>query len=178
MPKIVRQTIPAMTWLRAYNRAWFPGDLVAGLTTAAVVVPQAMAYADIAGLPLSVGLYTALVPLAIYAVMGTSRPLSVTTTSTIAILTAGALHEVARDANGNMLISAAASLAFLVGAILLVASILQLGIVASFISEPVLIGFKAGVGLVIVVDQVPKLLGLHFEKGHFFHNLVSIADHL
>jgi sulfate permease, SulP family len=167
-----------MTWLRAYNRAWFRGDLLAGLTTAAVVVPQAMAYADIAGLPLSVGLYTALVPLAIYAVMGTSRPLSVTTTSTIAILTAGALHEVARDANGNMLISAAASLAFLVGAILLVASILQLGIVASFISEPVLIGFKAGVGLVIVVDQVPKLLGLHFEKGHFFHNLVSIADHL
>lgn len=79
--------IPAIAWLRAYDRAWLRADLVAGLTTAAVV--------DIAGLPPAVGLYTALVPLSVYAVMGTSRPLSVTTTSTIAILTAGALHEIA-----------------------------------------------------------------------------------
>ena len=87
--------IPAAAWLGAYERAWLRSDLVAGLTAAAVVVPQAMAYADIAGLPLAVGLYTALVPLVVYAVMGTSRPLSVTTTSTLAILTAGALHAIA-----------------------------------------------------------------------------------
>jgi Sulfate permease family len=80
---------PAIAWLRAYDRAWLRGGLVAGLTNAAVVVPQAMAYADIARLPLAVGLYTALVPLVVYAVMGTSRPLSVTTTSMIAILTVG-----------------------------------------------------------------------------------------
>ena len=171
--------IPAAAWLRAYERAWLRSDLVAGLTAAAVVVPQAMAYADIAGLPLAVGLYTALVPLVVYAVMGTSRPLSVTTTSTLAILTAGALHAIAPPgANDSVLISATATLAFLVGGILLVASILRLWIVASFISEPVLVGFKAGVGLVIVVDQVPKLMGVHFDKGHFFHNLVSIVDHL
>ena len=170
--------IPATAWLRAYERAWLRSDLVAGLTAAAVVVPQAMAYADIAGLPLAVGLYTALVPLVVYAVMGTSRPLSVTTTSTLAILTAGALHAIAPGAKDALLISATATLAFLVGGILLVASLLRLGIVASFISEPVLVGFKAGVGLVIVVDQVPKLLGVHFDKGHFFHNLVSIVDHL
>ena len=171
--------IPAAAWLRAYERAWLRSDLVAGLTAAAVVVPQAMAYADIAGLPLAVGLYTALVPLVVYAVMGTSRPLSVTTTSTLAILTAVALHAIAPPgANDSVLISTTATLAFLVGGILLVASILRLGIVASFISEPVLVGFKAGVGLVIVVDQVPKLMGVHFDKGHFFHNLVSIVDHL
>ena len=170
--------IPATAWLRAYERVWLRSDLVAGLTAAAVVVPQAMAYADIAGLPLAVGLYTALVPLVVYAVMGTSRPLSVTTTSTLAILTAGALHAIAPGAKDALLISATATLTFLVGGILLVASLLRLGIVASFISEPVLVGFKAGVGLVIVVDQVPKLLGVHFDKGHFFHNLVSIVDHL
>lgn len=171
--------IPAAAWLGAYERAWLRSDLVAGLTAAAVVVPQAMAYADIAGLPLAVGLYTALVPLVVYAVMGTSRPLSVTTTSTLAILTAGALHAIAPPgANDSVLISATATLAFLVGGILLVASILRLWIVASFISEPVLVGFKAGIGLVIVVDQVPKLMGVHFDKGHFFHNLVSIVDHL
>jgi high affinity sulfate transporter 1 len=137
-----------------------------------------MAYGAIAGLPLVVGLYTALVPLVVYAVMGTSRPLSVTTTSTIAILTAGALHQIAHDGSNEALVAAAATLACLVGVVLLVASVLRLGIVASFISEPVLIGFKAGVGLTIVVDQLPKLLGVHFLKGHFLHNLVSIVDHL
>lgn len=170
--------IPALGWLRSYNKTWLRGDTVAGLTGAAVVVPQAMAYAAIAGLPLVVGLYTALVPLVVYAVMGTSRPLSVTTTSTIAILTAGALHRVAPGGDSSALISAAAALAVLVGAVLFLASLLRLGLVANFISEPVLTGFKAGIGLVIVVDQVPKLLGVHFDKGHFFHNLVSIANHL
>jgi high affinity sulfate transporter 1 len=137
-----------------------------------------MAYAAIAGLPLVAGLYTALIPLVVYAVMGTSRPLSVTTTSTIALLTANALQAVARSAGNSELMSGAATLACLVGAVLLAASILRLGIVASFISDPVLVGFKAGVGLVIVVDQFPKLLGIHFTKGHFFQNILSIADHL
>jgi high affinity sulfate transporter 1 len=170
--------IATFTWIRAYDKSWLRGDLIAGLTASAVVVPQAMAYAAIAGLPLAVGLYTALVPLVVYAVMGTSRPLSVTTTSTLAILTAGALNEVARGASEDVLISASATLAFLVGGFLLVSSLLRLGIVASFISEPVLVGFKAGVGLVIVVDQVPKLLGIHFDKGPFLQNVISIARHL
>ena len=170
--------LPALTWLRSYQRSWLRGDVVAGLTAAAVVVPQAMAYAAIAGLPLVVGLYTALVPLVIYALLGTSRPLSVTTTSTLAILTAGALRQIPAGPGSGALISATATLAFLVGAILLAASVLRLGIVGSFISEPVLVGFKAGVGLTIVVDQVPKLLGIHFDKGHFVHNLVSIVGHL
>jgi sulfate permease, SulP family len=170
--------IPALEWLRSYERAWLRGDVVAGLTAAAVVVPQAMAYGAIAGLPLVVGLYTAMVPLMVYAIMGTSRPLSVTTTSTIAILTAGALHQIAPSGTNEVLVAGAATLACLVGGILLLASVLRMGIVASFISEPVLVGFKAGVGLTIVVDQIPKLLGVHFPKGHFFHNLVSIMNHL
>ena len=170
--------VPACEWLRAYDKRWLRGDVVAGLTAAAVVVPQAMAYGAIAGLPLVVGLYTALVPLVVYAFMGTSRPLSVTTTSTIAILTAAVLQQAAPDGSNEALIAATGTLACLVGGILLVASVLRLGIVASFISEPVLIGFKAGVGLTIVVDQIPKLLGVSFLKGHFFHNLVSIVNHL
>jgi SulP family sulfate permease len=169
---------PALEWLLSYDRAWFRFDAIAGLTAAAAVVPQAMAYGSIAGVPLAVGLYTALVPLLVYAIMGTSRPLSVTTTSTIAILTAHALHLVAPGATDVSLLGATGALACLVGGILLVASVLRLGIIASFISEPVLIGFKAGIGLTIVVDQIPKLLGVHFTKGHFFHNVISIVDHL
>src|SRR3954451_14507631 len=133
--------LPAIQWLGSYNRAWLRADLVAGLTAAAVVVPQAMAYGAIAGLPLVVGLYTALVPLVVYAAMGTSRPLSVTTTSTIAILTAHAIHEVAPDGSDASLIAAAGTLAGMVGAMLLAASLLRLGIIASLISDPVLTGF-------------------------------------
>lgn len=169
--------MPALGWLRSYNKSWLGGDVVAGLTAAAVIVPQAMAYSAIAGLPLVTGLYTGLIPLVVYAVMGTSRPLSVTTTSTLAILTAGALHRLA-PANEAALLSATTTLTLLVGAILLAASLLRLGIVASFISEPVLVGFKAGVGLTIVVDQIPKLLGIHVTKGHFIHNVMSIVEHV
>jgi high affinity sulfate transporter 1 len=139
------------------------------------VIPKAMAYATIAGLPVQVGLYTALVPMAVYALLGTSRPLSVSTTTTIAILSAAALGEAVPDGDAASLATAAATLTLLVGAILMAASVLRLGFVADFISEPVLVGFKAGIGLVIVVDQVPKLLGIHFQKGSFFQNIAAIA---
>lgn len=152
--------------------------MVAGLTTAAVVVPKAMAYATIAGLPVEAGLYTALVPMAVYAVLGTSRPLSVSTTSTIAILTAGALAQVGAASSPGSLAATAATLALVVGAMLALAAALRLGFVANFISDPVLTGFKAGIGLVIVVDQIPKLLGLHVAKVGFLPDLGSIATHL
>lgn len=160
-------------WLVSYRREWLRPDVVAGLTTAAVVIPKAMAYATIAGLPVEVGLYTALVPPVIYAVLGTSRVLSVTTTTTIAILTAAELTEVVSGRDPIAILSATATLTLLVGAILLVASMLRLGFVANFISEPVLIGFKAGIGVVIVLDQIPKLFGTHFPKGTFLQNLLA-----
>src|SRR4249920_2004827 len=114
----------------------YPGhlDVIAGLTAAAVVLPKAMAYATVAGLPVAVGLYTAFIPMVIYALLGSSRVLSVSSTTTLAVL---------------------------VGAMLLLARLMRLGFVANFISAPVLTGFKAGIGLVIVLDQVPKLLGIH-----------------
>src|SRR5262245_53428644 len=104
-----------------------------------------MAYATIAGFPVQVGLYTALVPMVVYAVLGTSRPLSVSTTTTIAILTGAELARVAPGGDAVTLIRTLATLTLLVGAILVVASVLRLGFVADFISEPVLIGFKAGI---------------------------------
>ena len=157
-----------------YSKAWFRPDLIAGLTTAAVVIPKAMAFATIAGLPVQVGLYTSLLPMAIYAVLGTSRPLSVSTTTTIAILTGAELGQVLEGSDLNSLLRASAMLTLLVGAVLVLGSLLRLGFIASFISAPVLVGFKAGIGLVIVMDQVPKILGIHFPKGSFLHNLRAI----
>jgi high affinity sulfate transporter 1 len=168
--------IPVLEWLRDYRGEWIKPDVVAGLTAAAVVIPKAMAYATIAGLAVQVGLYTALVPMVIYALLGSSRPLSVSTTTTLAILTAAALDEVTPNGDPAALTAAAAALTLLVGAILAVAALLRLGFVANFISEPVLVGFKAGIGLVIVLDQVPKLLGIHFHKGPFFHNVLAITQ--
>jgi SulP family sulfate permease len=162
-------------WIRNYRAEWIGFDVTAGLTAAAVVIPKAMAYATIAGLPVQVGLYTAFLPMVIYALLGTSRPLSVSTTTTLAILTAAALAQAAPSGDQASLSSASATLTSLVGAILVLAALLHLGFVANFISEPVLIGFKAGIGLVIVVDQVPKLLGIHFHKGSFPHNVMAIA---
>jgi high affinity sulfate transporter 1 len=165
-------------WLRGYPRAALQPDITAGLTTAAVVIPKAMAFASIAGLPPQVGLYTAFGPMAIYAVLGTSPTLSVSTTTTIAILTAAQLGGLGPDAGTAALVTAGATLALLVGAFLLLAALLRLGAAANFISDPVLTGFKAGLGLVIVVDQLPKLLGLHLPKGGFLQNLGAIAHAL
>src|SRR3954451_12702282 len=148
-------------------------DILAGLTAAAIVVPKALAYATIAGLPVQSQIYTASVPMVIYALLGTSRPLSVSTTTTLAILTGAELGRVAPN-GGTELIAASATLAMLVGALLLLASALRLGFVANFISEPVLTGFKSGIGLVIVVDQIPKLLGIHIAKAGFFGDLLAI----
>jgi sulfate permease, SulP family len=167
---------PLPEWLVSYRGDWLRPDIVAGLTTGAVIIPKAMAYAMMAGLPVQVGLYTALVPMVIYAVLGTSRVLSVSTSTTVAILTAAQLAQAVPSGNPAALLRASATLALLVGAALVLACLLRLGFVADFISEPVLVGFKAGIGLVIVVDQVPKILGIHFARGTFVHNALATVQ--
>jgi sulfate permease, SulP family len=153
-------------------------DVVAGLTAAAVVLPKAMAYATVAGLPVAVGLYTAFTPMILYALLGSSGVLSVSSTTTLAILAGTQLDLIVPDGNPAQLIMATATLTALVGAILLLARLMRLGFVANFISASVLTGFKAGIGLVIVLDQVPKLLGIHIAKQGFFRDLFSIAHHI
>src|SRR5271169_750568 len=169
---------PLPEWLVSCGADWPRPDIIAGLTTGAVIIPMAMAYAMMAGLPVQVGLYTAVVPMVIYAVLGTSRVLSVSTTTTLAILTAAQLGQAVPNGNPAALLRASATLTLLVGAALLLARLLRLGIVANFISEPVLVGFRAGIGLVIVVDQIPKILGIHFTRGTFVQNVLSIVHTL
>jgi len=153
-------------------------DIVAGLTAAAIVLPKAMAYATVAGLPVAVGLYTAFVPMLIYALLGSSRVLSVSSTTTLAILTGTELGVIVPDGDPGRLAVATATLVVLVGLILLAARLMRLGFVANFISAPVLTGFKAGIGLVIVLDQIPKLLGIHIDKQGFFRDVASVVQHL
>ena len=153
-------------------------DLVAGLTAAAVVLPKAMAYATVAGLPVAVGLYTAFIPMIIYALLGSSRVLSVSSTTTLGILAGTQLGLVVPDGDPAQLITVVATLTTLVGILLILGALLRLGFVANFISAPVLTGFKAGIALVIILDQLPKLLGIHITKQGFFRDLFSVIHHL
>jgi sulfate permease, SulP family len=171
----VSSFLPLLEWMPGLRKQSPRADVVAGLTSAAVVIPQAMGYATLAGLPVQVGLYSAFVPMIVYALLGTSRVLSVSTTSTLAVLTIGALRETAPNADEAALLGTTAALTLLVGAALLLAGLLRLGFIANFISEPVLVGFKTGIGFVIILDQIPKILGIHFAKGSFIHNVQALG---
>ena len=166
----------ARHWVTSYQRAWLSGDVLAGITAAAVVIPKAMAYATIAGLPVEAGLYVVVFPMLAYALAGTSRVLSVSSTSTIAILVAAELDEIA--GRGIDPVQAAAVLGLLTGVFLLAAGLLRLGFLANFISDPVLTGFKAGIGLVIVADQLPKLLRLSLHVPGFLRSIAATVGHV
>jgi high affinity sulfate transporter 1 len=159
-------------------RAALRYDVIAGLTASAVVLPKAMAYATVAGLPVAVGLYSAFVPMLIYALLGSSRVLSVSTTTTLGILTGSQLGLAVPDGDPGKMIVAVATLTCLVGLLLMLGAMLRLGVVANFISTPILTGFKAGIGLVIMLDQMPKLLGIHIAKQGFIRDLFSLVDHI
>lgn len=152
---------PVAAWLSTYRPAWLRADMVAGLTASAIVIPKAMACAVIAGLPVEAGLYTALAAMLVYPLLGTSRPLSVTSTSAIAMLTAAQVTAITASGTGIHAVAVAATLAVLTGGILIGARLLRLGFLANFISKPVLIGFEAGVGVVILVGQLKSVLGVH-----------------
>ena len=155
-------------WVRSYRRDWLGSDLIAGAVAACVVVPQAIAYASLAGLPVQVGLYAALVPMLVYAFLGGSRPLSVSVTSTIAIITATAV------AGSDDPAATAALLAILAGGLLLIAGVVRLGFLADLISLPILSGYKAGIGLVIVSSQLGKVLGVPVDGDGFFGNVADL----
>jgi high affinity sulfate transporter 1 len=134
--------------------------------------------ATVAGLPVEFGMYTVLLPMAVYAVLGTSRRLSMSTTATIGILTGAVLTEVVHAGTPEQMAAATATVTLMVGAALLLGSILRLGNIANFISDPVLIGFKVGLGFVIAADQAPKIFGVHYAKVGFFRDLRSLWLHL
>jgi high affinity sulfate transporter 1 len=164
--------LPAAVWLPRISGQTIRNDLVAGVTAAAVVIPQAMAYATLAGVPVQYGLYVSFVPMLAYAFLGTSRVLSVSTTSTISILTATAIAGVA-VAGPDDYATATATLALACALILLGAGFLRLGFLADFISLPVLAGFKVGTGLVIAASQLGKVLGVTISGDDFFEKVRS-----
>jgi high affinity sulfate transporter 1 len=166
--------------MRPYDRRWLRFDVLAGLAAGAVVVPQAMAYATIAGLPVEIGLYTCMLPMVVYALLGGSHTLSISTTSTIAILTASALTALPADRTPDELLRDAFTLTALVGLCLLAMRLFRLGALVEQISPATMTGVKTGVGLTVAVTQLPTLLGLSGDSGDdgFFGKLADTLSKL
>lgn len=165
--------LPIIPRLWTYRRSWLRADLFAGLTMWAVLVPEAMAYAGIAGVDPVIGLYTIPLPLLAYAIFGTSRIMVVGPDSATALLSAATIGSLAASGTADYL-ALTSALAILVGILFLLFGLLRLGWVADFVSHPVMQGFIAGVVLVTIIGQVPTLFGLPPTPGHFFQRLWNI----
>jgi high affinity sulfate transporter 1 len=163
--------------LRPYRSAWLTADLLAGLTVWAVLVPESLAYASIAGVSPVIGLYAAPPALVLYAAFGSSRYLITGPMSATAALSAAAVADLATGGSASFT-AYTSVLALVTGVLALLAGLLRLGFLASFISEPVLKGFIVGLALTIIIGQVPKLLGIPKGSGNFFHQLWSVLRHL
>src|SRR3954471_17459954 len=169
--------LPLFSWARGYDRGWLRENVLAGLTVWAVLVPEALAYASIAGVSPVVGLYAAPGALILYAAFGSSRHLVVGPMAATAALSAAAVGDAA-SGNTSAFPTLTVALALTVGVLALAAGLLRLGFIANLISEPVLKGFIVGLALTVIVGQVPKLLGVGKGSGNFFSQLWHLLTHL
>ena len=169
--------LPVYTWRRSYDRGWLRGDVVAGLTVWAVLVPEALAYATIAGVSPVVGLYAAPAALVFYAAFGSSRHLVTGPMAATAALSAAAVGDLAAQGS-DAYVQLTITMALTVGVLALVAGLLRLGFLASFISEPVMKGFIIGLALTIIIGQIPKVLGVEKGEGDFFQQLWDLLGKL
>ena len=154
-----QRTLPVMRGVLPIERSRVPADVLAGFTLAALGIPEVLGYARIAGMPVVTGLYTLLLPIAVFAVLGSSRHLVVAADSATAVILAAALTGLA-VAGSERYVRLAGMAALLVGGMLLLARLTRLGFVANFLSRTVLVGFLAGVGIQVAVGQLPDMLGV------------------
>lgn len=173
----LEQLTPGITVLRGYQRAWLRPDLVAGATVGAMLVPQSMAYAELAGMPPEYGFYAVLGPLVVYAVVGTSRHLGVGPEPGTAILAATGVGAIAGGDPGRY-VTLMAALALVVGALGVLGAIARLGFIASVLSKPVLVGYITGVGLTLLSSQIAAFTGVDIEAGRFFPRIAELAREL
>ncbi|MFL5757955.1 MAG: SulP family inorganic anion transporter [Chloroflexota bacterium] len=166
--------LPVAHWLPRYRRAWLAHDAIAGITVWALIVPEAMAYAAIAGVPVQFGLYAVPLSLLGYVVFGSSRQLFVGPSATVASISAVAVGSVAvAGAAPSQFVALTSALALMVGALYVLLGIARMGFVARFFAKPVLDGFIIGLGLFIGVGQIPKLVGIHKPSGDTIRVLVE-----
>jgi SulP family sulfate permease len=175
--KGVRKYLPILTWLPHYQSKWLRLDIIAGLTIMALLVPEGMAYAQLAGVPPQTAFYAAPAGLILYAIFGTSPQLVVAVSTAVAVMSASIIGGLA-PADSETFIVMTAALAIMAGIVAVLAGLLRLGRIAQFFSESVLMGFVAGLALVIMIKQVPKLFGLEPVHGNFWERAIELIREL
>ncbi len=176
-PNFFLRHMPILEWLPKYESAWLRTDLIAGLTVVALLIPEGMAYAQIAGVPPQTAFYAAPIGLLLFAVFGTSRQLVVAVSAIIATMSYATVSQIVAPDTPEFILMTAA-LAVLAGLISIIAGFLKLGRVAQFFSESVMVGFITGLALNIMVKQVPKILGIEGGSGNFWERLYEVIIHL
>jgi high affinity sulfate transporter 1 len=180
----ITRFVPILSWLPSYDRSSLPFDAIAGLTLWGLVVPEAMAYAGIAGLPPQAGLYTLVVSLLVYALLGTSRHLSVGGTSATAALLASSVTAAlvasayATESDPQTYAVYAAAFVLVTGLVFLVAGVARLGFITQFLSKPVMAGFVVGLAIFVMVGQLNKLIGVEKTEGNTVEKLIGIVREL
>ena len=173
----VRRWVPALKWLKTYDPSWFRGDLIAGLTLAAYLLPAGLGDASLANLPPQAGLYACLFSGIFFWLFCSSRHTAISVTSAISLLVGASLAEISGGDTARFG-ALAAGTALLVALIALAAWAVRAGAIVNFISESVMVGFKCGVALFLASTQLPKLFGLHGSHGDFWENSVHFLRHL
>jgi SulP family sulfate permease len=174
---ILRKYFPIFEWGAAYTRETLVNDLITGVVVTMMLVPQSLAYAQLAGLPAEVGLYASMAPLLLYAVFGTSRTLAVGPVAVASLMTAAAVAPLAAQGTPEYL-GAAIALALISGLMLIVMGLLRLGFLANFLSHPVIAGFITASGVHIAASQLGPLLGIHIHGEALFDLVGSIIGRI
>ncbi|UTM35773.1 SulP family inorganic anion transporter [Rhodococcus pyridinivorans] len=168
--------LPGVATARSYRRGWLRGDVTAGLALSALLVPTGMGYAQAAGLPPYTGLYATVVPMLVYAVVGPSRILVLGPDSALAPLIAAAVIPLAADGDPQRAVALAGVLALLVGAILLVGGILRFGFLTYLLSTPIRVGFLNAIAIIVIVGQLPLLLGTSADESGVVAEVLDVVD--
>jgi SulP family sulfate permease len=174
---MLQRYLPILQWLKVYNRETLTSDLVAAVIVTIMLIPQSLAYALLAGLPPEVGLYASILPLVAYAIFGTSRTLAVGPVAVVSLMTAAAVGNLALAGTAEYL-TAAIALAFLSGVILILMGLFRLGILANFLSHPVISGFITASGLIIAASQLKHILGVDAGGHNLLDILMALAGQL
>src|SRR3982751_497453 len=169
--------MPVLDWLSSYRRTWLRGDVVAGITLAAYLLPAGLGDASLANLPPEAGLYACLFGGLVFWLFCSSRYTVITVTSAISLLVGASLGEIA-GGDTTRFSALAAGTALLVALIAFIAWLVKAGSIVNFISESVMVGFKWGVALFLASTQLPKLFGIHGAHGNFWQNTGSFLKHL
>ena len=175
--KKISSYIPVTEWARSYNKEFLRPDVIAGITVGAFTIPEAIAFVSLAGLPPEVGLYSAMVGLLVYMILGTSRQLSIGPTSTLSILVGATLGSL-MIVNSGQYAMIASLVAVVAGGLAILSWVFRLGFIVKFISKTVLTGFLAGIALFIASGQLPKLFGISGTSGNFFERIYYLLVHL